>query len=737
MLYPVYVHMGDEEQAHSVIIPDFPVCLSAADDWDGLAKAVQEAIERYCDDENAPLPQPSSLAELQARGEYEGGTWVLVDVNVSRLQGPARRINLTVPKGALRAIDGAAAAHGESRSAYLTRAGVQDARIREQHEAVAHRERLLAESQRIARIGSWRLDAATSGLEWSAETYRIVGVSPPAFTPTPEAFLEHVHPDDPRRLLDVRDPALAGDGQHDLEFRIRRPDGIERIVHEIATVERDAGGAIIALAGTIQDVTRRRLAERRNKQYRRLLEASQDLFCIIDGAHRYVMMTAAYASAHGLDRQRAEGADLRGQLGAELVERQIVPPLQRCLAGEEQRFEAERVHADGDRRQLLIHYFPIPDPGTGERLAGVSITDITAFRRAEAERDNQARLLTIAGRVARLGGWWVDLRTGRVTWSDMVAEIHGMPHGYSPTVEEGIGIYAPEYRERIQSLFRACSEAGEPYDEELQIIDAAGRHLWVRALGEPVHDHGTITAVQGAFQDVTDRHEDEQQLRKLASIIDQSPAAVAVTDLEGHIEYVNPAFERVSGYSRAELLGDTPARLNSGNNPDAVYRELWETITAGRVWTGLLQNRRKDGTLYWEDEVVAPLTDERGEVINYFAIKQDITELKRAEAELREQQVHLLRNRDELAALLRTRQALINALPANIALLDAQGNVLEVNEQWRIFGEASGNRDPDVGGRRELLGDLRRGRGRLRRRCGARRGGRAGRAGWPANGLFA
>ena len=125
MLYPVYVHMGDEQHAHSVTLPDFPGCFSAADDWDRLAKAVQEAIELYCEGENMPLPQPSSLAELQACGEYEGGTWLLVDVDVARLQGPARRINLTVPEGALRAIDAAAAAHGESRSAYLTRAGLQ------------------------------------------------------------------------------------------------------------------------------------------------------------------------------------------------------------------------------------------------------------------------------------------------------------------------------------------------------------------------------------------------------------------------------------------------------------------------------------------------------------------------------------------------------------------------------------------------------------------------------------
>lgn len=131
MLYPVYVHMGDDKHAHGVTIPDFPGCFSAADDWDRLPKAVQEAIELYCEGEDAPLPEPSSLPDLEASGEYEGGAWLLIDVDVSRLQGPARRINLTVPEGALRAIDAAAAAHGESRSAYLTRAGLHMVREEE------------------------------------------------------------------------------------------------------------------------------------------------------------------------------------------------------------------------------------------------------------------------------------------------------------------------------------------------------------------------------------------------------------------------------------------------------------------------------------------------------------------------------------------------------------------------------------------------------------------------------
>ncbi len=95
-----------------------------------------------------------------------------------------------------------------------------------------------------------------------------------------------------------------------------------------------------------------------------------------------------------------------------------------------------------------------------------------ALRRAEM-------MLRLAGDLAKLGGWRVDLRENRVHWTDQVADIHGMPRGFSPTVEEGISFYAPECRARIAEVFAACARDGTPYDEELQILTASGRRVWV------------------------------------------------------------------------------------------------------------------------------------------------------------------------------------------------------------------------------------------------------------------
>jgi signal transduction histidine kinase len=116
----------------------------------------------------------------------------------------------------------------------------------------------------------------------------------------------------------------------------------------------------------------------------------------------------------------------------------------------------------------------------------------------------------------------VNLAEGLVHWSDEVAAIHETPPGFSPSLTEGIHFYAPEWRERISIVFDACVRDGKAYDEELQIITAQGRRVWVRAIGEAVRDaSGAISGVQGAFQDITGRKQAEEALRELNSTLEQ------------------------------------------------------------------------------------------------------------------------------------------------------------------------------------------------------------------------
>jgi PAS domain S-box-containing protein len=136
------------------------------------------------------------------------------------------------------------------------------------------------------------------------------------------------------------------------------------------------------------------------------------------------------------------------------------------------------------------------------------------------------------------------------------------------------------------------------------------------------------------LQEIAERKQAEAQLRKLWSAVEQSATVVVITDREGTIEYVNPRFEAQTGYPAAAVVGQKPRLLKSGVHPPAFYTELWQTLLAGRTWQGEVCNRRRDRTLFWEAMTIAPIRDGAGPVTHFVAIKEDITERRRAAAEL-------------------------------------------------------------------------------------------------------
>jgi predicted RNase H-like HicB family nuclease len=122
MIYPVYVHLGDAEHAHGATIPDFPGCFSTAGDWQDLPAKIQEVIEIYCEGEALEIPAPTPLETLTDRAEYQRGVWLLVDVDLARVQPKAIRLNISLPEPLVARIDAYAKAHRLSRSGFLAQA---------------------------------------------------------------------------------------------------------------------------------------------------------------------------------------------------------------------------------------------------------------------------------------------------------------------------------------------------------------------------------------------------------------------------------------------------------------------------------------------------------------------------------------------------------------------------------------------------------------------------------------
>ena len=146
---------------------------------------------------------------------------------------------------------------------------------------------------------------------------------------------------------------------------------------------------------------------------------------------------------------------------------------------------------------------------------------------------------------------------------------------------------------------------------------------------------GNEEFVLSIVRDITERKESEEKIRQLSLGVEQSPASIVITDLEGSIQYVNKKFTEVSGYTAQEALGQNPRILKSGKMPDSLYTELWATISAGNEWQGEMINRRKDQSLYWELVSISPVKNTHGKTTHYIAVKEDITGRKEIESELR------------------------------------------------------------------------------------------------------
>jgi PAS domain S-box-containing protein len=145
-----------------------------------------------------------------------------------------------------------------------------------------------------------------------------------------------------------------------------------------------------------------------------------------------------------------------------------------------------------------------------------------------------------------------------------------------------------------------------------------------------------------------DRTLSEQGQHSLSQAFD-ALAIIGATDLGGRITYANAAFVEISGYSEAELLGQSHRIVNSGHHPAAFFKDMWQTIVAGETWQGEIKNRAKDGSLYWVNTVVVPSRDTRGRIDGYVSVRIDITKEKQAEEALRAQKYQLETALDHMA----------------------------------------------------------------------------------------
>lgn len=311
-------------------------------------------------------------------------------------------------------------------------------------------------------------------------------------------------------------------------------------------------------------------------------------------------------------------------------------------------------HRDGSYRWMHDETRLVrDDSGRPQAFIG-SWLDITAGKQAEIALHDSEERYRIITENTRDVIWLADLPTGRLTYVSPAALA---VHGFSP--EELVGrplhdLMPAATRELFSHALPAqvaAYNAGDPgarhRTDEVTALHKDGRSIRIEvAVTLMPGGDGRAASLLGVTRDITQRHHAEAQLRKLSQTIEQAPLSVIITDLTGTIEYVNPTFCAVTGYTAAEVLGQNPRLLKSGSTPSEVYREMWRALRLGEVWSGELYNRKKTGEPFIENAVIAPLVDERGRATHYVAMKEDVTTQRRTIALLeKEREVSEMKSR--------------------------------------------------------------------------------------------
>ncbi|MFD1599143.1 PAS domain S-box protein [Halobellus rarus] len=279
------------------------------------------------------------------------------------------------------------------------------------------------------------------------------------------------------------------------------------------------------------------------------------------------------------------------------------------------------------------------------------------LRAHAAERD----LLVQMSSLANVGGWELDADTESLVWTAETRRLHGVSESFEPTIENAIEFYHPDDRDAVREDVESALQ-GESFDSMYRLFRADGDVRWVRSKGVPTVEDGSIVGVRGSFQDVTEAKRREDDIRQFKRAVEAAGHAIFITERNGTIEYVNPAFEAITGYDAEEAIGRDPSILKSGKMDREYYRSLWSTVLSGEVWSEPIVNKRKSGEHYHASETIAPITVDDGTIQGFVAIQTDITD-----------QVHA-RER------LETFREIVNRLEDPIMLQDRDGAFEVVND---------------------------------------------------------
>lgn len=276
-----------------------------------------------------------------------------------------------------------------------------------------------------------------------------------------------------------------------------------------------------------------------------------------------------------------------------------------------------------------------------------------------------------------------DRQSRFVLVNDAMCELMGLPRE-ELIGHEGLQLVTPEQRATFLEKDAMVFQTQQENTNEEPINSRQGKVRTILTKKMPFTDDLGGQFLIGIIRDITDWKHAQELLRSRAAALDAAADAIVISDRTGMIEYVNPAFTRSTGYRSEEAVGQRTSLLKSGKHDEQFYRCLWQTILAGRPWTGELINLRKDGTLYEEESSITPVLDDHGEIVRFVAIKRDVVARNRAER-IEKERNHL---RDAVRGMEQVLGVVGHELRTPLAALRAMAELL-LNDKVRETAQAT------------------------------------------------
>lgn len=482
--------------------------------------------------------------------------------------------------------------------------------------------------------GVWDWNLETNTVIYSARWKAIIGYEDHEIENDFSEWERLVHPEDKLKALDAIDKYISGELEtYNIEFRMKTKSGQWKwILARGKVIETDNDGNPLRMIGTHVDIDSRKKNQEETKsanlRFQKLIESINGIFWVKDITNNKVLyISPNYEDIWGrrvsdiLDNAEdfvkpihPDDIDSVFIAYKKIFEGEDFNEEYRIIVNDEIRWVNARTQLFKDENGTLFDY------GYAE--------DITQRKMYEVEIIKRSNELTLAQKMAKIGGWTVDLVHNKLNWSDEVKKIHEVPENYIPTLDDGISFYIPEHQEIIKSCVQKGIETGEPFDVELKIKTYNNNIKWVRAIGEPEYDaEGKPNKLFGTFQDIDENKRTQEEKNK---IFDLSIDMICVVDFNANFKQLNYSWIKTTGWSEQQLKTSSVLDFIHPDDLESSKKAISKLSNGELVIS--FENRFKNskGEYQWLSWNAIPSKD----VNLIYAISRDITEEKTRNEEL-------------------------------------------------------------------------------------------------------